>query len=43
VNLDLGGQRPKKTQIQHMCRGGLPLDRSGTFALPKLAERTLVS
>jgi hypothetical protein len=26
-----------------MCRGALPLDRAGTFALPKLAERSLVS
>ena len=38
-----GQPRPKKTQIQHMCRGALPLDRSGTVTLPKLPERDLVS
>jgi hypothetical protein len=26
-----------------MCRGALPLDRSGTHALPKLPERELVT
>lgn len=26
-----------------MCRGALPLDRAGTFALPKLPPRDLVS
>lgn len=26
-----------------MCRGALPLDRAGTFSLPKLPQRLLVS
>jgi hypothetical protein len=26
-----------------MCKGGLPLDRSGTIALPELPERPIVT
>ena len=26
-----------------MCKGSLPLDRAGTFALPKLPERQLIT
>ena len=34
--------RPKKTQVEYMFNGALPLDRAGTIALPKLAQRDLV-
>lgn len=32
----------RKTEIRHMCRGGLPLDRAGTALLPKLPPRDMV-
>lgn len=38
-----GQPRPKKTQIAHMAKGALPLDRQGIVALPKLPTRQFVS
>jgi hypothetical protein len=40
--VDFGAVRPKKTNLQHMCKGSLPLDRAGIVALPKLPPRQLV-
>ncbi|CDW78630.1 UNKNOWN [Stylonychia lemnae] len=34
--------RPKKTQIQFMCKGAFPLDRQGTHMLPKLPTRSVI-
>eukprot|EP00347_Sterkiella_histriomuscorum_P000208 403376769 len=33
--------RPKKTRIEHMCKGAFPLDKAGTHLLPKLPNRQL--
>jgi hypothetical protein len=32
----------RKTEIRHMCKGALPLDRAGTALLPKLPPRDMV-
>jgi hypothetical protein len=34
-------KRPKKTHIEYMCNGGIPLDSSGTHLLPKLPNKEL--
>jgi len=36
-------QRSRKSSIQYMCKGALPLDKEGTVLLPRLPDRSLVS